>query len=121
MHEMSIAMQMVDQVIELARENKAIGIDEVELEIGRMQLVVPEALEMAFSVAVSGTLAAGAKLRIVEREIEAVCEDCGTDYKPGIDCYLCPQCGQANARIVAGNDIIIKSLVCETEQEAEHR
>ncbi|UCD28436.1 MAG: hydrogenase maturation nickel metallochaperone HypA [Planctomycetota bacterium] len=119
MHEMSIAVQIVDQVVELAGQNNATRIDEVVVEIGLMQLVVPEALEMAFSVATESTLAEGARLKIVEQEIEAVCRDCDHRYKPRIDCYLCPQCGQANARIVAGNDIILKSVVCETEQEAQ--
>jgi Zn finger protein HypA/HybF involved in hydrogenase expression len=39
-------------------------------------------------------------------------------FEPAIDNYLCPNCGQADAEFLAGNDIILKSLVCEKEDPA---
>jgi len=84
MHEMSIAMQLVDQVLEVARQNRAVRVEEVEVGIGRMQMVVPEALETAFSMATEGTLLEGARLRIVNQEIEAVCQDCQRGYRPSL-------------------------------------
>ena len=118
MHEMSIAIQLVDQVVEVARQHNVLRVEAVEVEVGRMQMVVPEALETAFSVATEGTQLEGAQLRIVEQEIEAVCRGCNHGYKPSIDCFVCPECGQASARIVSGNEIVLSSVICETEQEA---
>jgi hydrogenase nickel incorporation protein HypA/HybF len=116
MHEMSIAIQMLDQVTALAAEHAATRVAEIEVVAGAMRQVVPEALELAFAAAAQGTVAAGAELRIVEEPMRAACRDCGCAFAAEIDNYLCPQCGRANARIVAGNDIILKSVVCETPE-----
>ncbi|MHC4441738.1 MAG: hydrogenase maturation nickel metallochaperone HypA [Planctomycetota bacterium] len=114
MHEMSIAIQLVDQVLEVAREHNVVRVEAVEVEVGRMQMVEPEALEAAFTMATEGTELEGAQLRILEQEIEAVCRGCNHGYKPSMDCFVCPECGQASARIVSGNEIILSSVICES-------
>ena len=38
------------------------------------------------------------------------------DYPVSVEQYLCPQCNMAAANIIAGNDIVIKSLICQTEE-----
>jgi hydrogenase nickel incorporation protein HypA/HybF len=117
MHEMSIAMQLVEQMLEIASQHNAATIEEVEVQLGVMREVVPEALEMAFAAASEGTIAEGARLCISEERIVAVCSVCECLFTPRQTCFLCPRCSQADARIVAGNDIILKSLVCQTEAE----
>jgi len=116
MHEMSIAVQLVDQVVELARRHQATRVEEIEVAAGVMRQVVPEALEFAFSFASEGTLAAGARLHVVEEELLAVCNDCGCKFVPRIDNFLCVRCERANVRLIAGNDIILKSVVCEAPE-----
>ena len=55
-------------------------------------------------------------MRLVEEKILAVCNACGADYAPAIDSsFVCPRCGEANARITAGNDIVLKTMVCQVE------
>ena len=117
-HEMPIAVDIVDRAVGVAREHGAIRIEKVEVQVGAMRQVVPEALELAFSVASEGTLAQGAELCISEEKLEAVCRNCECRFSPEIDRFLCPQCDQANARIVAGNDIILRTVVCEADEEA---
>lgn len=117
-HEMSIATEIINGAIEVARQNGATRIDEVEVEIGVMRQVMPEALELAFSLATKDTLAEGAQLIMTEEKSRAQCCDC--EYQFELDQYnfMCPQCQRANVRIVAGNNIILKSLTCQTEEEA---
>ena len=90
-------------------------VERVELIVGQMRLVVPEALVMAWQVISEGTIAAGAELAVVETPMEARCRQCGQEFAPQIDNYLCPACGQADVDIFAGDDIILKSVVCETD------
>ena len=61
---------------------------------------------------------AKARLIVTEEKMAAVCNACGHRFAPQPDDFVCPACGQADARIVAGNDIILKSLVCQTPDEA---
>ena len=109
MHEMSIAVALVDQVVELAGQHGARRIDEVAIDVGILRLVVPEALTEAFKIVAEGTLAKGAELTIAEVTASAECRKCGHAYPAAVDDYLCPQCGQADPHFVGGNDIIIKS------------
>lgn len=117
MHEMSIASEIVDCLLRVAAQYRATRIGEVVVEIGRMRQVVPEALEMAFSAAVAGTLAEGAVLKAVETPVTAVCNGCGAVYSPDIDVsFACPSCGQANPRITAGDDIIVRDITCDVDE-----
>ncbi len=117
MHEMSIAMEIVKQVLEVAEQHQATRVEEVEVGVGVMRQVVPEALEIAFEAFVQDTLARDARLKITEDKIVAVCRQCDCLFLPAVDTYVCPQCNQADARIVAGNDLILRSVVCKVEQE----
>jgi hydrogenase nickel incorporation protein HypA/HybF len=110
MHEYSIAAALIGQAVELAEQNGLERIDMVEIEVGALQLVVPEALEAAFAAAGEGTPAAGAVLRQNETPARAECRACAKEYAVDIENYLCPHCGRAEAEIVAGRDIILKSL-----------
>lgn len=118
MHEMSIAMALLEQLDRLAKENHATRVSEVEVTCGVMQQVVPEALQWAFEAQSAGTLAAGAELRIEEEPLGARCRGCGLEFTPTIESFECPNCGQADAELLAGQDIMLKSVVCETEDEA---
>ena len=115
MHEMSIAIQVLETALAAAADSGAGRVTEVEVEAGAMKLIVPEALELAWSAVVEGTPAAGSRMRVVEVPVEARCRDCGRQYSPSLDNFLCPGCGQADVEITGGDDIILKSVTCESE------
>lgn len=118
MHEMPIASAIVEQAVQAAAPYGATHIRRIEVEIGRMRQIVPEALQVAFAVVGEDTIAQGAELVIVEINMLAECQECGRRFVPDISFYVCPACGQANVRMLAGNDMILKSLECETPEEA---
>ncbi len=118
MHEMSIATGMLQGVLKAAAEHGATRVEEVEVELGAMRLIVPEALEMAWEVLVEGTPAAGSRLKMTEVPIRAKCRECGRTYEAEVGSFACPTCGQADVEIVAGDDIILKSVICWTGEEA---
>jgi len=116
MHEMTIAEALIKQVIELARQNNAEKVCEVEVSLGVMRLVVPKALDFAFAALAEGTIAQGAKLQQVEKPITARCRQCSIEYQPPLGDLQCPQCHQADFVIIDGDEIILKSLVCDIEE-----
>ncbi|MCK4341101.1 MAG: hydrogenase maturation nickel metallochaperone HypA [Phycisphaerae bacterium] len=118
MHEMSIAADMMDQLLRIADEQHAVRIVEVEVICGEMQQVVPEALQLAFEAVTVDTPAAGATLKLSEERMVANCRSCGQRFEPAIDDFLCPHCSAADAELIAGQDIVLKSVVCEIEDEA---
>jgi len=116
MHEMSIALQLIDQLGALAREHRLASVTTVTVEVGAMQQVVPEALRTAFMAARPESVAEHAELKITEQTIEAVCRECGRSYQPELACYACPHCGRADPEITAGGAITIVSLQGETSE-----
>ena len=72
MHELSIAMSIVDMAQEEA-ERRNVQIDAVHLELGPLSGVVKEALLFSYEVACSGTLLEGSRLVIKEIPIEVYC------------------------------------------------
>ena len=119
MHEMPIAAAIVEQAVEAVERHGATRIEAIEVVIGKMRMIVPEALQMAFSAVSEGTIAEGAVLQIEEVPIDALCRVCGHRFEPEIALYLCPKCEQADVEILSGNDMILKSVTAETPEEQQ--
>ena len=117
MHEMSIAEQLLDSVIETAKQNDAKKIDLVNVELGVMRLVVPEALEMAFQACTKDTMADGAELIMKEVPVKIKCRKCDTEFNAEIGNFVCTVCGKASGEIIEGNEIIITSIECDIEED----
>ena len=110
MHEMSIAVALIDQLEGLAVEHGFEGVESVDVQAGMLRGIVPEALEMAFREASRGTVAEGARLDLEIIPAEAVCRSCGHRFAPDIDYYVCEKCGRADVELVAGMDVILRTL-----------
>jgi hydrogenase nickel incorporation protein HypA/HybF len=110
MHEYSLATALMEQVLAAAMQNRLASVETVEIEVGALQLVVPEALDLAFNALAEGTPAQGAKLVQEEAALKARCRACGAEYEPEIDRYTCPACGRAEAEIIQGRYIILRSI-----------
>ena len=113
MHEMSIASDLLHQVLSSLREHEVSRVDEVEVKIGVLRQIVPEALELAWRTITEGTPAQGAELKIVEEAPVARCRLCGQTFDVAVDNFVCGKCSAADVEIVAGNDIILQSLTCQ--------
>ncbi len=119
MHEMSIVIELVEQVLSVAKEHQAVKIESVSVACGQMRMVVPEAMDMAFLAVIKGTIAEGAHLELREEPMKARCNLCTFEFAPEIDRYLCPRCKEADVEILNGNDIILESVICHAEDEGE--
>lgn len=118
MHEMSIAVSLLDQLQRIATDNQVARIVKLEVRCGALQQVVPDALTAAFAAAAEGTAADGAELRIVEVPLAGRCRACGAEYAPQIDDFRCPTCHAADVELTAGEDIVLQSVICEVPAES---
>ena len=117
MHEMSIAVDLLRQVLASAEEHHVRRVEKLEVTAGVVRQIVPEALEMAFAILSEGTLAEGAALTVTIEPAQAQCRNCEEVFPCSIDDFCCPGCGQANARLTMGNDIVLTSMVCSVDTE----
>jgi hydrogenase nickel incorporation protein HypA/HybF len=117
MHELTIASELLEQVLAAARRARVARVTAVEVRCGEARQVVPEALQAAFAALAEPTVAAGAELAVLETPLEARCRNCHGHFRARIDNYLCPRCGLADAELVAGDDIILQTVTGEAWED----
>lgn len=120
MHEAAIASAIIDQALAAAAQHGVVRICQIEVEVGALQQVVPEALQIAFEAASEDTPAANAELILTVEKAVALCHGCRCEFEPDVEhmSFLCPKCEKADIEIIAGNHITLKSLVCDSDEEA---
>jgi hydrogenase nickel incorporation protein HypA/HybF len=119
MHEASIAMAAIEQAISAARNHRGTKITRIQLEVGVLRELVPEAMAIAFEACAIGTMAEGARLDLREQPARMRCRGCGGEFAPDLEAisFACPTCGAADSEMLAGNDILLTSIECETDEE----
>ncbi|MCF6521922.1 hydrogenase maturation nickel metallochaperone HypA [Streptomyces sp. JJ36] len=113
MHEMSIALAVVEQVEEALDGDEAGtgSVGSVRLEVGELAGVVPDALEFSFSLACAGTRLEGAALHLDAVPGRARCTGCGAEWATGMPPRLCcAECGGAGTELLAGRELRITAV-----------
>jgi hydrogenase nickel incorporation protein HypA/HybF len=115
MHEMSLAINIVELVSAKAQAAGGQRVTSVELEAGKLSGVMVEALVFCFEAAARNTLAEGALLEIREIEGRGNCLACGHSFI--VDSLLgqCPQCDGYAVEIVQGRELKVLSLIVDEE------
>ncbi|MDU1906189.1 MAG: hydrogenase maturation nickel metallochaperone HypA [Dysgonomonas sp.] len=111
MHELSIALSIVDLAEQQARQNNASEIEELELEIGNLAGVELQTLMFALESSVKGTMLENA--RIVRHDVigEGRCGDCEHIFPLSTFFEACPQCGSYCINVLKGKELRVKSIV----------
>ena len=78
--------------------------------VGELAGVEVEALRFAFPVAMAGTIAAGAELRIESEAAECHCPNCDAPFPAPLGCCDCPRCGAISRQLLCGRDLRLLSL-----------
>ncbi|MFI7296378.1 hydrogenase maturation nickel metallochaperone HypA [Streptomyces sp. NPDC050121] len=109
MHEMSVALAVVDQVAEAAtRAGGVTAVRSVRLQVGELAGVVPDALAFCFELACAGTLLEGAELVTEAVPGRARCTPCAHEWAVGMPPRLtCPDCGGTRTDLLAGRELQI--------------
>ena len=110
MHEVGIMLEALDIAEGVARKANAQRIHRLELRVGGLSGVVPEALRFAFEALAPKTMAAGAVLEIEVVAVCVRCAACGTEFEPTNYFYQCPQCGEFSSDVRRGREIDVMSV-----------
>jgi hydrogenase nickel incorporation protein HypA/HybF len=110
-HELSIALSVLDIVRAAAADAGLARVDTVRLRVGKATGVLPDALRFAFDCSKAGTTAGGAALEIEEVPIGGRCEDCEREFtSPEPYVLACPLCGGGSFRITTGDELAVLDL-----------
>mgnify|MGYP002629828825 FL=1 len=109
MHEMSIAMNLVQIAVEQAQSAGVGRINRLDVEIGSLAGVEIAALSFCYESARKGTLCDEAELAIIEIPGRGRCAACATETDVDFFVAFCPGCG-GGLEIVRGRELRLKSL-----------
>lgn len=114
MHELSIALSLIDTVIEEARHRGVLRVTAVHVRVGPLSGVEPGPLASAFEIARTGTAIDGAELVIGAVPVVVRCPTC-LEEKDLIDPIplRCPDCGTPTPDVVSGRELELDSLEVE--------
>ena len=110
MHELSIAMALVEQAERIRAAEGATAVVSLTLGLGALAGVDQEALAFAFPLAAETTPLAGARLVIEPIPAEITCDACGRRSQPEGLPLRCAGCGSDRVRISAGRDLLLRSV-----------
>ena len=110
MHELSIAMGIVDIAQKEIDKVNAKKVDVIELEIGTLAGIEFDALDFVWPSAVKGTVLQNAIKKITVVHGQAKCLDCDTTFELDNIYDACPNCKSYLKGIIKGKELLVKSL-----------
>lgn len=113
MHELSIALRVIEIAREEAARSGAEKITGVEIEVGELSGVMIDALEFAFSSVREEKGLENLRVDIHIIPAMARCRECGKYYKVKLFYETCPVCGRMNPELVKGRELKVKSVTVE--------
>lgn len=115
MHETAMMQNLVSTALQALKNHKVKRVSSVNVSIGKLANVLPDALKFAFEATIKDTALAGAELKIKFLPIIAKCDDCGYDYHAEGFPFICPMCKSNRFIILNGEEAYIDSIDCEEE------
>jgi hydrogenase nickel incorporation protein HypA/HybF len=110
MHELSIALSIVDIAEEEVRKAGAQQVDRIELDIGNLSGVEIDALEFIWNEAVRSSVLEKAERLINKIPGKAKCMECSEEFEMKQLFDACPRCHQYFNDILQGKELKVKSL-----------
>lgn len=110
MHELSIALSIVDIAEQEVKKNEAKEVVEIELEIGKLSGIEPYALDFAWDQAIINTVLEKAERKTQYIEARATCQDCGNEFNIENLYDECPVCKSYMKELKCGRELRVKSL-----------
>ncbi len=110
MHEMAIAEGIVDVALDTLKANNGSIIHAIQVQIGVLSGVEPEALHFCFEAVTQGTPAQGAKLDIETITMKGRCLDCHQEFSMEQYRHVCPHCNSFAVEELQGRELRVASI-----------
>ena len=111
MHELSIAMSIIEMAEEEALARGGVQVLAVHLKLGELAGVVKEALLSSYEMAAEDSVLKGSKLLIESVPVSIYCPTCRSEQAlKSIQHFCCPRCGAAASEIAHGKELQVVAL-----------
>jgi hydrogenase nickel incorporation protein HypA/HybF len=114
MHELSIALSIIDGVTEEAERRGGVRVGAVHLKLGPLSGVDKGALSFAYELAREGTCVEKARLVVEDIAVVVYCPSCCADRTlEDLQRFCCPVCDSPTSQVVHGRELEISALEIE--------
>jgi hydrogenase nickel incorporation protein HypA/HybF len=114
MHELSIAMSIVDVAQEESQRRGGVQIKAVHLRLGLLSGVVKDALLSSYEMACEETALQGSQLIVEEVPVVVFCRQCNAQRPAhSTQMFCCSECGTPTGEIVHGKELLVVGLEVE--------
>jgi len=115
MHEMSIALNILDIVEKELKKADGKKIERLNLVVGKLSGVVVESLQFALEASRNSSAIADAEIIIDEVAATMKCMNCDFEFKADDFYTICPKCNSFKHQIMTGKELFIKSLTIQQD------
>jgi hydrogenase nickel incorporation protein HypA/HybF len=112
MHELAIADAIVGIV---SRHADGRRVAAVEVQVGHLRQVVPDALAFAFGLVAEGTCAEDAELRLEEVAAAVHCRACAAETEQTGWPMSCAACGSFDVQVIRGQELLVTCVEVEED------
>jgi hydrogenase nickel incorporation protein HypA/HybF len=110
MHELSIAMGIVDAALDEA-QRRGVQVNAVHLRLGALSGVVKDALLFSYEVACQDTPLHGSRLIVEDVPVIVFCPQCREKRElKSVQSFTCPECGRPTMDIRQGKELEVFAL-----------
>ncbi len=122
MHEFITAQNILSSVLRVAAQNNAKKISEIALELNAISHLNSDQLIFSLNILSENTIANGAKIRIIKKDVKTTCKKCGNqqyfklddqDYYKMLVSMKCSKCGNKDLEVEGPTDCILKYIKVE--------
>jgi len=110
MHEMSVAINIIEIASAEAAKHNSNIVTGVEVEIGQLSGIEIDSLKFSFDIAKKNTPLQKANTKFILISAEAICKDCNNKFL--IDDFIdsCPHCNNYDLEIIKGKELKVRSI-----------
>lgn len=113
MHELSIAMSIVDAALEESAR-RGVQVTAVHLRLGALSGVVKDALLFSYEVACQDTPLEGTRLIVEDVPVVVFCAQCRDQRTlASVQSFTCPECGVPTMDVRQGKELEVFALEVE--------
>lgn len=115
MHELSIALSIIEGAEEEVQRQGGGRVCVVHLKLGPLSGVVKDALLFSYELACEGTPLCGSALHIEDVPVRIYCPVCAAEREPvSIQRLACAQCGSPAHQVTQGDELEVTALELQT-------
>jgi hydrogenase nickel incorporation protein HypA/HybF len=111
MHELSIAVSIVEIATDEARKANVESFSEIILDIGTLSGVEIDALDFAMKSAIQDSVLDNAKVIINRIQARARCKQCQHEFDVDTVFTVCQKCSHFDLDVFQGKEMKVRSLV----------